>query len=242
MRRATVHLKLHLDLPGFDVHNLGWLEMRAFIDAYTRGLKAMPGGPAPARVLPLRVTEGTITFDTRLERVALPAAYLFQEGPTDEWTPAMRREAEPLYDYLRKRNATLGCAVRGAPRPFVLPQPTAPWTVFEWCSAKGQVFRVGGEKTQVEIRFEDLGTITCSADETIAKAAGTLLYKDVVAHGRLGRDSQTGAVLSYDIDSIDAAPTVLPRSLDQVLDELHAELAPAMTGFDLQAFLRESRG
>ncbi len=242
MRRGHVLLKLHLDIPDVDLDHLGWPEMRAFVDAYTRGLKAMPGGAPPAQVLPVRLGEGTITFDTRMDRMVLPAAYLYQEGPTEAWTPEMRREAEPLYDFLRSRNASLGCAVRGDPRPFVLPTPLPPWTVFEWCSARGQIFRVGGEKHQIEIRFDDLGTVTCTADEAIAQAAGKLLYKMVKVHGRLGRDSRTRAVLSYELDSVEPCATTQPRTIDQVLDELHADLAPVMTGFDLQAFLRESRG
>lgn len=235
----TVIIRFKLEGENISASTFGWPDLREFNDLLVKALRAMPKGPTPSELLPVAISEGSLVQQVRVPRPAYPAVQRFQRGPNRTWTRAMRRSAEPLYGYLRSRDATLGCSVRGPSRQVVVPEGKD-WMVAERISAVGEVFRVGGQDGKVDVRFHGETTLKCPAGKELAKALGEHLYQNVVIEGHAQRDAMSGQLVNVQITGF--RPSNHVGGGASLADELSEILGDSTKGLDVQALLKATRG
>ena len=235
-------IRLHLTGEGMNLEELGWPDLREFLDLIVDAIGAQPGGPKPNQVLPLAVKAGSAEPRLRVPRSAVGAVDRFRRGWNKNWTVEQRRSARPVYDFLEKRGARLETGVRKL-QPLVLPKSLTDWEVVSMSSLQGEVTRAGGKQGNVEINFDRDGWVVCQAGRERARILGKHLYERVEVIGEARRDSVTGKLLRFRIDDQRFLDPLRPGSILDWARELNEELGDSLSAFDdPEEFMRRCRG
>ena len=91
-------IRLHLTGEGMNLEELGWPDLREFLDLIVDAIGAQPGGPKPHQVLPLAVKAGSAEPRLRVPRSAIGAADRLRRSWNRNWTVEQRRSARPVSD------------------------------------------------------------------------------------------------------------------------------------------------
>lgn len=223
-----VRVKLKLEYPGASLADFGWVELRDFMDALLGALASMPGEPDVTHMMPVAVTNGSVVPVVQMPREALPAFRKLQAGPRPRWTRDMHRATQPLYAYLRDRNATVHAGVRTL-KPFTVPDGSPRWQRHEQTTMLGKVHRAGGHEGKVEIVFEHDGRVVCEAGPELAARIANHLYQPIYVEGECVRDAGSGALLRFRIEDFRSGAHVDPL---EGLRRIHDLLGDALADFD----------
>lgn len=242
-----IKYELHLDRRAarLELNSVGWPQFKAFFDAFTRALAAMPDGVPPQQVLPLELRSGSVAPVVHLPIKGRTGLDRLQRGPDETWTGDMIQGAWPLWRYLREQDMVLdGRYWRGRRRRrFNVPDPRAPWAYCQLETARGRVFRVGGQLMKAEVQFELDRRLECSFSggptevESIIRRMASCLYQVVEIEGLATRNGKTSQLLDFVISSFDPAqdrhdPSTFAGSVSAVTADAE---------FDPEGFMEEIR-
>lgn len=238
MKKRTI-VNIELRYAGASPSQIGWTNFRAFMDAFTRALKVMPGGTGPSEVMPVRVWDGCVAVSLDMPPNSMPGVQRLRTGPTRSWNTEMLRDTRPLYEWLGEMDAALVLLTAKGERPFKQVAPRKPppnYRQFE--TLEGRVFRLGGRDGKVEIQFETEGTRDCDAGVDLAEQLAPYLYKPVRVECLVTRCGMTGDFESATIHAF--TPIKQRLSAHEMLDGLRRTLGPEFT-IDVDDFMKDIR-
>ena len=236
MKRTTVKLKL--DYEGASPETVGWPQMRQFMDAFARAMRAMPGDTDPKSMLPVGVEEGSFVLLVAMPDIARAAVWQLRRGPDKTWTTGMRQATAPLYRFIREIGATVTDITGRKPAAFKLPEDVETWSVRQFEALEGEVFRAGGRDGDVEVRFDFDGLVTCKVGREHAAALGGRLYQRVIIEAETRRSRETLELESVEVLTVKSAHKSVPVA--DGIAELRRTLGDDFC-FDVDELLRERR-
>lgn len=199
MRRSR--LTLSIEYEGATPREFKWSELKAFIDAFQRALRALGPDQNFDYVIPVAIREGSVT--TVIEGPAMSKIFnRLKEGPKRTWTSLEREGCDPLYKFLESREATLKGGFRGPLRPVKTPQKKVSKTYKGTTELIVFIQKVGGENPKVHVRMRDGQLRVFSIDSDLIPKVGSMIWTDVRIRGKATWDKGTNALLDFEIREI----------------------------------------
>ena len=200
-----VKVKIHIDFEGATPETYGWPGLREFMDTLSQALKAMPENPDVDHIVPLRVEGGSVSPLVGMDRLTLAAFERLRSGPRPTWTAEMRRQAQPFYNHLNNRKASVAGGIRKL-KPFKIPTAVVRTGVRELTLVHGVIERVGGNEGKIDVTINGDGRrLTCSAGRDLAAELGPYLYRAVHLSGEVERHPVTGVIEAMHIQGFHLA-------------------------------------
>lgn len=179
--------------------DMTWPVFKEFMDALTRSLASMRGGPSADEIVPLSLTEGSACHHLGMRRCHKDAVYRFRRGQSAKWSAAEIRGTRPIYGFLQDGDFNLSVGMRRLKR-VIVPSTVQPWVITEHTTLYGQLNRLGGKhKFSADIDFDRFKTRRCSLSEATAHKMRGWLFGRVAVTGILQRHSVTRDFIEFDI-------------------------------------------
>ena len=234
----VTRLMFVVERDGLTLHNYGgWPRIKRLVNRLTALLAAMEGGPKPHQVVPVAFKTGSVGCALDLPPSAAPVVRRIAAGDYASWAPGERDALGQLHKLLQEDGLVARVDFDGVSTP--LDGNHAGGATREVAQRlRGQLVSAGGDQPRLGIRFQDDDTLvscridgTTDAQRAVVGMAGGWIYRDVLVEGVAKRSVADGALLGFDVATIEAAPPPRrPRLGGRVNEVLRA------TEFDLSGF------